>query len=81
MVGAQCGMTTLTDAWHSAASALPAGWRLEGLRCSSTGLSPSQRGDDWIAEACGPDDACIRIQSSDPQDALATLTRKLVDLR
>lgn len=74
-------MTTLTDAWNSATSALPAGWRLEGLRCTSTGLSPSQRGDDWIAEACGPNEACIRVESGDPQQALATLAQKLIEMR
>lgn len=74
-------MTTLTDAWNSAASALPAGWRLEGLRCTSTGLSPSQRADDWIAEACGPNDACVQVESSDPQQALATLTQRLAEIR
>jgi hypothetical protein len=74
-------VTALTDAWNGAASALPPGWRLEGLRCTSTGLRPSQRGDDWIAEACGPDEACIRVESSDPHQALASLTQQLVQLR
>jgi len=73
-------VTTLADAWSTAASALPAGWRLEGLRCTSTGLRPSERGDDWIAEACGPDEQCIVVERSEPHDALAALTAKLAAL-
>ena len=72
-------MATLAEAWNSAASGLPAGWRLEGLRCTSTGLRPSERGDDWIAEACGPNGECVTVQSNDPQAALATLTGRLDD--
>ena len=71
-------MATVGEAWARAAAALPAGWRLEGLRCSSTGLDPSQRGDDWIAEACGPNGECLLIESSEPTVALATLTERLV---
>lgn len=73
-----CAMATLGEAWTRAASALPAGWWLAGLRCTSTGLDPSQRGDDWIAEACGPNGECLLIESSEPAVALATLTERLL---
>jgi hypothetical protein len=67
------GMTTLAEAWNTAQAALPAGWCLEGLRCTSTGLAPEQRGDQWLAEACGPDGACVKVESVDPDAALAAL--------
>ncbi|HEU5326355.1 MAG TPA: hypothetical protein VFV59_10775 [Candidatus Limnocylindria bacterium] len=74
-------MTTPADAWNRAAAALPAGWRLEGLRCTSTGLDPSQRGDGWLAEACGPGDECIKVGARDPLDALVTLAERLLEPR
>ena len=69
----------MSDAWISAAAALPAGWRLQGLRCSSTGLAPSQRGDEWIAEACGPNGECVTVESAEPVEALTTLAERLTD--
>ncbi len=41
-------------AWTAAQRQLPEGWALDGLRCASTGLTPEQRSDDWIAVALGP---------------------------
>lgn len=70
-------MATLTEAWNTAQAALPAGWRLEGLRCTSTGLAPEHRRDRWLAEACGPEGACLKVESGEPHHALASLTQKL----
>lgn len=70
-------MATLTEAWNTTQAALPAGWRLEGLRCTSTGLAPDQRGNQWMAEACGPEGACVKVESCEPEEALAALTEKL----
>jgi hypothetical protein len=76
-MGDHGGMPTLTEAWHTAQEALPRGWRLEGLRCTSTGLAPDQRGDQWMAEACGPGSACLKVESGEPDQALAALTEQL----
>jgi len=76
-MGDHGGMPTLTEAWHTAQAALPPGWRLEGLRCTSTGLAPDQRGDQWMAEACGPEGACLKVESDEPEQALAALIAKL----
>lgn len=70
-------MQTLTDVWNATEAALPAGWRLEGLRCTSTGLTPEQRGDRWVAEACGPAGACVTVESGQPERALAALPEEI----
>ena len=70
-------MATLTDAWIAAQAALPPGWRLEGLRCTSTGLAPEQRGDGWLAEACGPGGGCLKVERAEPEQALESLTDQL----
>lgn len=70
-------MADIVEAWNSARAAAPPGWRLEGLRCTSTGLAPDQRGDRWLAEACGPDGACIIVEESEPRRALRTLAERL----
>jgi hypothetical protein len=67
-------MATVSEAWNATEAALPAGWRLEGLRCTSTGLAAEQRGDRWLAEACGPEGACVKVESGQPEQALAALT-------
>ncbi len=64
----------LTEAWNAAQAATPAGWHLEGLCCTSTGLAPDQRGDRWLAEACGPDSTCLKVEEGHPHDALYSLT-------
>jgi hypothetical protein len=66
-------MPTLSDVWKSTEAALRPEWRLEGLRCTSTGLTPDRRGDRWVAEACGPSGACVKVESGQPEDALASL--------
>jgi hypothetical protein len=70
-------MTTLTEAWIATEASLPPGWRLEGLRCTSTGLAPDQRDDRWRAEACGPEGACVKAEGDQPEQALAALTDEL----
>ena len=63
----------LSAAWAETQARLPDGWTLEGLRCASTGLSPDQRSDDWIAVAVGPDSAEREARAGDPLEALAAL--------
>jgi hypothetical protein len=70
--------TPISDAWASAAAALPDGWFLEGIRCASTGLRPEQRSERWVAEACGPAGECEIVEArSSPQEALAKLAARL----
>lgn len=70
-------MADIQEAWEAAQAATPSGWRLEGLRCTSTGLAPDQRGDRWLAEACGPAGACVRVEDAEPDRALHRLARRL----
>ncbi len=63
----------VTEAWARTAAALPPGWELDGLRCASTGMSPEDRSEEWIAVAIGPDDRELRYRAVDPGVALAGL--------
>ncbi|HEX3219017.1 MAG TPA: hypothetical protein VHU77_03150 [Candidatus Limnocylindria bacterium] len=70
--------TPITDAWASVEASLPQGWFLEGIRCASSGLSPDQRSERWVAEACGPAGECeIVTDSSSPEEALEALAARL----
>lgn len=71
-------MDPLAAAWNATRAALPDGWRLEGLRCTSTGLAPNQRDDRWRAEACGPEGACVTVESDAPEGALLTLRDRVL---
>ena len=61
-------------------SAMPQGWELMGLRCTSSGMAADARSDRWLAEACGPADGCVRVESHSAEDALQQLTTRLRDL-
>ena len=74
-------MPTLADAWNVAADSTPPGWHIEGLRCTSTGLEPERRGNRWLAEACGPNEGCLKIERADPAEALRDLSYELRMLR
>jgi hypothetical protein len=63
----------LSVAWAKAQARLPTGWSLDGICCASTGLSPDQRSDDWIAVAVGPGSADREVHAGDPIEALAAL--------
>ena len=68
----------LNEAWARVQAALPEGWVLEGLRCASIGLDPSQRSDDWIAVAVGPDGVERQAQAPQPIEALEALAQELL---
>ena len=63
----------LSAAWLAAQDRLPGGWQLDGLRCASSGLTPEQRSDDWVAVATGPGGARRSYRAADPFDALVGL--------
>jgi hypothetical protein len=67
----------LTRAWAAAQDRLPDRWRLDGLRCASTGLAADQRSADWIAVAIGPADEERSFRAADPFAALAGLAADL----
>ncbi len=67
----------LERAWASAERALPPGWRLDGLRCQSTGLAEEQRSEAWRAVARGPAGEEVSGLGASPLDALEDLARKL----
>ena len=67
----------LSAAWAEAEARLPQGWSLDGLRCASTGLSPAQRSDDWIAVATGPTGRTSEARAADPIAALESLVKGL----
>lgn len=70
-------VTDLTEAWNATATKLPPGWRLDGLRCTSTGLGPEQRGDAWRAVAVAADGTTIEGLGEDPVRALDDLLLKV----
>jgi hypothetical protein len=74
-------MHGVADLWREANAALPPGWTLQGLRCASIGLTPRERCDGWVAEACGPNGGCERFQDESPLLALSALTRRLRELQ
>lgn len=45
---------SIGDTWAIVQTALPDGWVLDGLRCASTGLTPEERSEEWMAVAVGP---------------------------
>ncbi len=63
----------LGQAWSRTQAALPDGWTVDSLRCASTGLSPDERSDDWIAMALGPDGEERASRAPDPVAALEGL--------
>jgi hypothetical protein len=67
----------LTALWRMADAAKPPDWELMGLRCTSSGLAPDSRSDRWLAEACGPADGCVKVESHSAEDALQQLTGRL----
>lgn len=66
----------ILHAWNAAAEQLPPGWSLDGIRCTSTGLAPGERGDRWRALAVGADGATIEAEAADPEAALDELLRE-----
>ena len=69
--------SAVSEAWEQAQAALPPGWDLDGLRCASSGLSPDERSEEWIAVAVGPAGQEIRHQAADPTGALGGLVEAL----
>jgi hypothetical protein len=67
----------IADLYRRAEDALPIGWRLNGLQCASTGLAVELRSEHWVAEACGPNEECLRMNRVTPVDALLALTVQL----
>jgi hypothetical protein len=56
----------LAKTWAETEASLPTGWELGGLRCASTGLTPEQRSEEWVAVASGPDGQEVHHQAVDP---------------
>lgn len=67
----------IAEHYRRTAAALPAGWRLDGLRCASTGLDAALRSERWIAEACGPLGECLRLEAATPEGALLRLAASI----
>lgn len=66
-------MTTndeLSARYGEVARGLPPGWRLDGLRCDSTGLAPEERSEEWRAVAVGPDDTSVSKTAGTSLEAL-----------
>jgi hypothetical protein len=68
----------VAEAWARTAAKLPPGWELDGLRCASTGMSPEDRSEEWIAVAIGPDGRELQYRAVDPGAALAGLASLVV---
>lgn len=67
--------TSISAAWTDAQARLPEGWSLDSLRCASTGLTPDERSDEWIAVAIGPGGEERTCQAADVVGALDGLAR------
>ena len=65
--------TDLSRVWAEVEEQLPAGWRLDGLRCASTGLAPANRSEDWVAVAIGPGGEQLSYRAAEPDEALRGL--------
>lgn len=52
---------------------MPAHWRLDSLRCGSTGMTPQARSERWIAVAIGPTGAELTADGLTAESALAAL--------
>jgi hypothetical protein len=63
----------LSGIWADTAASLPPGWELGGLRCASTGLTPENRSEEWIAVAIRSDGLEVKHQAVEPRDALEGL--------
>ena len=71
----------LDRGWMETEAAMPLGWHLDSLRCTSTGLAPEQRSDRWVAVAVGPHGEKVEAEGGEPVSALAALARLLVPIR
>lgn len=67
----------VTRAWREVESRLPDGWRLDGIRCTSTGLGVDERGDAWRALGVGPEGQSIDAVGHDAVTALQNLARRI----
>lgn len=74
-------LSRMDSAWLSAEAAMPIGWRMDSLRCASTGLAPEQRSDAWVAVAAGPHGEKVEAQGIEPVAALTALSGLLQRLR
>ena len=66
--------TDLSHVWGEVEERLPPGWRLDGLRCASTGLAAEDRSEDWVAVAGGPRGETRTHRAAEPGVALRGLT-------
>jgi hypothetical protein len=71
----------MSKAWTEASGALPIGWRLDGITCASTGLTPDLRSECWLARAIGPKGEALTADGEGAIAALGALARKLERLR
>jgi len=63
----------IAASWSAVEAALPVGWRLDGLRCTSAGLELNQRAEGWRAVAVGPSREEVVADGDSPDSALASL--------
>ena len=74
-------LSGLSQAWVEASAALPIGWRLDGITCASTGLTPDLRSERWLARAIGPHGEALAAEGNGAIGALSALTRLLAEQR
>ena len=71
----------VTAMWMAVETVLPDGWRLDSLRCASTGLGEGERSPDWRAVAEGPGGETREGQGGDPTTALRDLADSFASAR
>ena len=67
----------LGAAWRETEALLPAGWRMDGLRCASTGLRLEDRSEEWIAVAVDGSGAEVHHRASSADAALRGLPARV----
>jgi hypothetical protein len=71
----------LDAAWVEVSAAMPLGWYLESLRCTSTGQLPEQRSFRWTATASSPAGESLEGHGDEEVQALRSLARVLRERR
>lgn len=61
--------------WVATQVRLPEGWSVDGLRCASSGLTPAERSEDWVAVAIGPGGEERTARARAPEEAGSAASR------
>lgn len=66
---------TLATKWAATEAAMPRPWRLDSLRCASTGLAAEERSERWVAVALDAAGHVAEAEAASPEEALDALVQ------